>query len=79
MISFLTVEGSSTNPSADNYAGTAPFSELETRTLSDYIKSIKNIEMYLSFHSYGQVLMIPFGNSTQHLANYQDAVSIGFN
>ncbi|XP_026333308.1 zinc carboxypeptidase A 1-like [Hyposmocoma kahamanoa] len=71
------VEGSSTNPSADNYAGTAPFSELETRTLSDYIKSIRNIEMYLAFHSYGQILMIPFGNTTQHLANYQDAVNIG--
>ncbi|CAG9789471.1 unnamed protein product [Diatraea saccharalis] len=70
--------GSSTNPSSDNYAGPGPFSEPESRTLSSYIKSIGDkIDLYLSFHSFGQLLLIPFGNSTQPAANYHDAVNIG--
>lgn len=38
--------------------------------------TIPHIEMYLSFHSYGQLLLLPFGNTTEPLANYDDAVSI---
>lgn len=78
MISFIvliTVAGSSVDPSTDIYAGLGPFSEIETRTLSTYINSIDQLELYLSFHSYGQMLLIPFGNTTEPLDNYHDAVS----
>lgn len=72
----LTVVGASTNATADNYAGLGPFSEPETRTLSTFIESIGDkIDLYLSFHSYGQLLLLPFGNTTTPLANYDDAVS----
>ncbi|KAL4720710.1 hypothetical protein ACJJTC_009428 [Scirpophaga incertulas] len=70
--------GASSNPAMDNYAGTGPFSEPETRSLSEYIRSIGDeIEMYLSFHSFGQLLLLPFGNTTDQLANYNDAIKIG--
>ncbi|XP_045776307.1 uncharacterized protein LOC123874827 [Maniola jurtina] len=72
------VAGSSTNPAMDNYAGPGPFSETETRSLSTYINSIGDqIELFLSFHSFGQLLLVPFGNSTEPYANYNDAINIG--
>ncbi|CAK1550141.1 unnamed protein product [Leptosia nina] len=70
--------GSSTNPALDNYAGPGPFSEIETRTLSEYIRSLSDkIDLYLSMHSFSQLLLVPFGNSTQAYGNYHDAVNIG--
>lgn len=76
-IFFIAVAGSSVDPSSDSYAGSGPFSEPETRTLSSYIRSIGDqIDLYLSFHSFSQLLLIPFGNSTEPYANYHDAVSL---
>ncbi|KAI5642824.1 zinc carboxypeptidase domain-containing protein [Phthorimaea operculella] len=69
--------GASTNPASNNYAGPGPFSEPETRTLSEYIRSVGPIDLYLSFHSSGQLLLLPFGNTTTPLANYYDAMNIG--
>nr|XP_049704885.1 zinc carboxypeptidase A 1 [Helicoverpa armigera] len=72
------VVGASSNPALDTYAGLGPFSEPETRSLSTFIESIGDkIDMYLSFHSYSQLLMLPFGNTTEPLANYEDAMKIG--
>ncbi|KAL0868948.1 hypothetical protein ABMA27_007276 [Loxostege sticticalis] len=70
--------GSSGNASTNTYAGPGPFSEEETRTLSEYISSLADkIDLYLSMHSSGQLLLIPFGNTTEPLANYYDAIKIG--
>ncbi|KAG6454739.1 hypothetical protein O3G_MSEX008842 [Manduca sexta] len=72
------VAGSSIDPSTEIYAGPGPFSEPETRTLSAYLRTIGDrIDLYLSFHSFGQLLLVPFGNSTAPYANYHDAVNIG--
>ncbi|CAH2044950.1 unnamed protein product, partial [Iphiclides podalirius] len=72
------VAGSSSNPAADNYAGIGPFSEPESRTLSTYMRGIGDkIDLYLSFHSFGHLLLLPFGNTTQPIANYHDAMNIG--
>ena len=74
-----TAAGASTNPALDHYAGLGPFSEPESRTLSTFIESIGDkIDMYLSFHSFGHMLLLPFGNTTEPLANYEDAVSFLF-
>lgn len=75
IIIFL-VAGSSVNPASDTYAGLGPFSEPETLSLSRYIRSMGDkIELYLSIHSFSQLLLIPFGNSTAPYGNYHDAVS----
>ncbi|CAH2094780.1 unnamed protein product [Euphydryas editha] len=72
------VVGASTNPQSLTYAGPGPFSEPETRALSNFIRSIGDkIDLYLSVHSFGQYLLVPFGNSTGAYANYYDAVNIG--
>lgn len=49
--------GSSTNPCSDLYAGSAPFSEPETRQLSEYIRSIPRLAGYFDFHAYGQLMV----------------------
>lgn len=72
-----TVAGASISPALDTYAGPGPFSEPESRSLSTYITSVADrIDLYLSFHSFSQLLLLPFGNSTQPYANYHDAVRI---
>ncbi|CAG5004961.1 unnamed protein product [Parnassius apollo] len=72
------VAGSSSNPASNNFAGLGPFSEPESRSLSTYLRTIGDqIDLYLSFHSFGHLLLLPFGNTTEPLANYQDAINIG--
>ncbi|CAH2094778.1 unnamed protein product [Euphydryas editha] len=72
------VAGSSSNPALDTYAGPGPFSEPETRSLSSYIQSIGDqIDMYIATHSFGHLLLLPFGNSTEPYGNYHDAMNIG--
>ncbi|XP_026743124.1 zinc carboxypeptidase-like [Trichoplusia ni] len=72
------VVGASSDETRDDYAGHGPFSEPETRTLSTYLASIGDkIDLYLSFHSYGHLLLLPFGNTTEPLANYNDSMAIG--
>uniref|UniRef100_U5EWN0 Putative zinc carboxypeptidase a 1 n=1 Tax=Corethrella appendiculata TaxID=1370023 RepID=U5EWN0_9DIPT len=73
------VAGASSSPCSDSFAGPKPFSESETQALSNFYRTLKNIPIYISFHSYSQLLMIPFGNTTDRLSNYDDAVQIAKN
>ncbi|KAG5334766.1 CBPA1 carboxypeptidase, partial [Acromyrmex charruanus] len=72
--------GSSRNPCAETYAGSAPFSCVETKSLSEYLKFLsvsKKIGAYISFHSYSQLLLWPYGHTRDHLDNYDDLYAIG--
>ncbi|XP_055600315.1 zinc carboxypeptidase-like [Uranotaenia lowii] len=54
--------GSSSNPCTDTYAGPEPASEIETKVLMNYFELHKEkIHFYLSFHSYSQLILLPFG------------------
>jgi len=54
--------GSSTNPCTDTYAGSAAFSEPETKAASDFQISLGNrLKFVLSLHSYSQYILIPYG------------------
>ncbi|KAM0726995.1 Zinc carboxypeptidase A 1 [Formica fusca] len=69
--------GSSSNPCSETYAGSAPFSDIETKSMSEYIKSIKDkFDAYISFHSYSQLLMFPYGHTKDHLENYDEEYAI---
>jgi hypothetical protein len=71
-----TEAGASSSPCSESYAGTSPFSEIETGTLADYIASISDtLLVYLDFHSYSQLLMFPYGHSQEHVSNYDELVS----
>jgi len=58
--------GSSTNPCADDYSGPVPFSEPEVTAISNYLshKASNQTKGYIDFHSYGQLVMNPWGWST---------------
>ncbi|XP_055682668.1 zinc carboxypeptidase-like [Lutzomyia longipalpis] len=68
--------GASNNPCSDTFAGDSAFSEVETRTLSNYYSSLSGISTYISLHAYGQMLLVPFGHTTAPLGNYHDLVAI---
>ncbi|XP_037958092.1 zinc carboxypeptidase-like [Teleopsis dalmanni] len=71
--------GASDNPCSETYAGTAPFSEPEAKALADHLTNIKDeIKIYLSFHSYGQYLLSPYGHvASDFPPNYDDLLEIG--
>ncbi len=53
--------GSSASASSDTYRGTAPFSEPETAAMRDYILQIPGLMAAIDFHSYGQLVLSPWG------------------
>jgi len=54
--------GSSTDPCSDTYAGSAAFSEPETKAASDFQTSLgSRLKFVLSLHSYSQYILIPYG------------------
>jgi hypothetical protein len=70
--------GASSNPCSDTFAGGKGFSEIETKTLSEYINSISgNLVAYISFHSFSQLLLFPYGHTKEHAENHNDLQSIG--
>jgi len=58
-------EGTSSNPCSDIFKGPVALSESETKALADYINRLKdggvNLQAYISFHSYGQLWLLPWG------------------
>jgi carboxypeptidase T len=55
-----TNNGSSTSPSSDTYRGVAPFSEIETANMMNFVNS-RNFKGILSYHTYGNYLIRPWG------------------
>ncbi|XP_031627768.1 zinc carboxypeptidase-like [Contarinia nasturtii] len=68
--------GGSKDPCSELYGGAKAFSEPETFALSEFVKNF-NISLYLSFHSYGQMLLFPYGHSKKRSGNYKDLMEIG--
>ncbi|XP_076651252.1 carboxypeptidase B [Halictus rubicundus] len=64
------VAGASSNPCSDTYAGPKAFSEPEMRNMRDFINARKqNIKAYVTFHSYGQYILYPWGYTSKVPAN----------
>jgi carboxypeptidase A2 len=54
--------GSSSNPCSDTYHGKAAFSEIEAKTLSEFIlANNKDALAYFSVHCYSQMWLVPYG------------------
>lgn len=64
--------GSSNNPSSDTYMGTAAFSEPETRAIKDYVEKYTNITVLLSFHTFSQLILYPWGGKYDPIADEKD-------
>ncbi|XP_004533256.1 zinc carboxypeptidase A 1 [Ceratitis capitata] len=65
--------GASSNPCSDTYAGSSEFSEIETKSLAEYLKTLKGkIHIYLSFHAYSQYVLYPYGHTNELPENVED-------
>lgn len=66
--------GSSDNPSSDVYMGLAPFSEPETKAIRDFMLSHPNISIALSFHSYSELILYPWGGRNEGIGGQDEAI-----
>ncbi|MFQ6107270.1 MAG: M14 family zinc carboxypeptidase [Thermoplasmata archaeon] len=60
--------GASDETWAQTYRGTAPFSELETSAIRDFVKQ-HNFVFSISYHSYSQLILYPWGNTANATAD----------
>nr|XP_022920402.1 zinc carboxypeptidase-like [Onthophagus taurus]XP_022920403.1 zinc carboxypeptidase-like [Onthophagus taurus] len=70
--------GASNFPCMDTFAGPRPFSEPETKSMSEYIKSINSkLIAYITFHSFTQLLLYPYGHTRENLDNAAELQAVG--
>ncbi|KAJ8311403.1 hypothetical protein KUTeg_010758 [Tegillarca granosa] len=73
------VSGSSKDPCHLTYPGVKPFSEPETANIRDIILSKKHkIKAYLTFHSYSQMLLTPYGYTKEKAPDHKELAGIKF-
>lgn len=53
--------GASNRPCSDSYHGPSANSEVEVKSIVDFIKSHGKVKAFLTLHSYSQLLMFPYG------------------
>jgi len=59
--------GSSNQPSSETYRGVAAYSEPESKAVADYLQSQKStLKAAIDFHSYSQLMLRPWGKSSQN-------------
>lgn len=66
--------GSSSNPRSDVYHGEAPFSEPETQAIKDFVDSKPNIRIMLSFHTYSELILYPWGSKNDPVGGREEEV-----
>ena len=54
--------GSSSDTNSETYKGTAPFSEIESTAIKNYIEANANITILLSVHSFSKLILYPWGH-----------------
>ncbi len=64
--------GSSTNPSSDIYMGESAFSEPETQAIRDFVNSHLNAKILLSFHTFSELILYPWGGKYDPVPNARD-------
>ncbi|XP_007953580.1 carboxypeptidase A1 [Orycteropus afer afer] len=56
--------GASSNPCSETYHGQFANSEVEVKSIVDFVKAHGNIKAFISIHSYSQLLLYPYGYKT---------------
>lgn len=64
--------GSSKNPNSETYMGTKAFSEPETQAVKKFVEANENTTILLSLHTYSQLILYPWGNTYDSIANTRD-------
>jgi carboxypeptidase T len=66
--------GASPDPSDDTYRGPSAFSEPESRAVRDFIEARPNLKVLLSYHTFSELILYPWGGSDDHIP---DAKALG--
>ncbi|KAM5302655.1 carboxypeptidase A1 [Glossophaga mutica] len=61
--------GASNNPCSETYHGKFANSEVEVKSIVDFVKNHGNIKAFISIHSYSQLLLYPYGYTTDSAAD----------
>lgn len=66
--------GASNRPCSDSYHGPSANSEVEVKSVVDFIKNHGNFKAFLTLHSYSQLLMYPYGYKCTRPDDYAELV-----
>ncbi|KAF4014176.1 hypothetical protein G4228_005411 [Cervus hanglu yarkandensis] len=70
--------GASNDCESLTFCGTGPVSEPETKAVSSFIESKKeNIACFLTMHSYGQLILVPYGYTKNKSNNHEELIQVG--
>jgi len=64
--------GSSNITGSETYRGPYAFSEPESCALKNFLESKRNVKTFVSYHSYGELILYPWGNTHQPIENPRD-------
>jgi carboxypeptidase T len=64
--------GSSKDTSSDVYMGPNAFSEKETQAIKQFVENNQNITILLSFHTFSELILYPWGHSNDPIADAND-------
>lgn len=66
--------GASNNPCSETYHGKFAHSEVEVKSIVDFVKNHGNIKAFISIHSYSQLLLYPYGYKTEPAPDHAELV-----
>lgn len=64
--------GASSDPRSETYRGPKPFSEPETRAIKEFIENQKNLSVLLSYHTFSELILYPWGHSHDSISDDRD-------
>lgn len=64
--------GSSKDPRSEVYMGPQAFSEPETQAIRDFIDAKTNLTTVLSFHTFSELILYPWGHKYESIENARD-------
>ena len=64
--------GASDYPGADTYCGPKAFSEPESQHIKRFMEARRNIRTHISYHTYGSLILYPWGGSDENVADERD-------
>lgn len=68
--------GATDNPCSEIYGGAAPFDQPEPKAVADFVASKANMRGYSDFHAYSQLLMCPWGWTSDKPEDYDRFMNI---
>ncbi|XP_030015114.1 carboxypeptidase B2 [Sphaeramia orbicularis] len=70
-------EGASSDPCTEIYCGAFPESEPESQAVANFLRSHKDtIQLYLTIHSYSQMLLFPYSYTYDQAENHNDLLEM---